>query len=194
MRRILFITFVVSFLLCMALPCYAMEEFSQTPAISEEELGTAVEEEVQGWLDTMVSYTPEEWREFVSEKIVPWVTLAVSAVVAMIAALIPLIRKIKGTSDIFEGAADKLQEATKKSKEAREAADGARDKVMEEYESLKKEFGAVKDGYNGMRESLSNIEAILKIAFENTDELIRKGYANQIAKVGKDDVKEDEET
>lgn len=193
MKRCLFLLLTVLFVMCAVLPCCAMEKYSETSAISEDDLG-AVEEEVQGWLAVILSYTPEEWRVFVEEKVVPWVTLAVSSVVAVVAALLPLIKKIKGTSDIFEGAAEKLTDATKKSREAREAADGARNKVLEEYESLKKEFGEVKDGYAGMLSSLSNIETILHIAFGNMDELVIKGYANEIEKVGKEDVKENEET
>lgn len=193
MRRLLFIMIAMLFIVCTAAPCYAMEDFSQTPAISEEELGAAVEEEVQGWIEVILSYTPAEWKTFVEEKVVPWITLAVSSVVAVVAALLPLIKKIKGTSDIFEGAAEKLTDATKKSKEAREAADGARDKILEEYESLKKDFEAVKNGYDGMQKSLARIETVVRIGFGNTDELIRKGYANQIAKVGKEDVEENEE-
>lgn len=193
MKKIVAIIFAILIVMCIAVPCFAMEDYSETPAISEEDLGAAVEDEVQGWIDTLLSYTPEEWRAFVEEKVVPWITLAVSSVVAVVAALLPLIKKIKGTSDIFEGAAEKLTDATKKSKEAREAADGARDKVLEEYESLKKDFEEVKNGYDGMKETLARIEAVVRIGFGNTDELIRKGYANQIAKVGKEDVEENEE-
>lgn len=193
MKKIVVIIFAILIVMCVAVPCFAMEDYSETSAISEEDLGVAVEDEVQGWIDTLLSYTPEEWRAFVEEKVVPWITLAVSSVVAVVAALLPLIKKIKGTSDIFEEAAEKLTDATKKSKEAREAADGARDKVLEEYESLKKDFEEVKNGYDGMKETLARIEAVVRIGFGNTDELIRKGYANQIAKVGKEDVEENEE-
>lgn len=194
MRKFVAIVFAMLIVICMAVPCFALEDYSEAPAVSEEdELAGEIEEEAKGWIEVLLSITPQEWRGYIEEKVVPVVLLAVSAVTTALAALLPVLGKIKEGSTAFQEAKEDLKEATKKSKEARETVKETRKSVMKEYDVLRGEFKGVKDGYEEMKESLANIESILRLAFENTDELIRKGCANRIAKVGKEDVEKDEE-
>lgn len=183
--RITVVMLALVFLLlaCATVPCYAMETEAEA-AFGSDELQAAVEEEVAGWLDVILSITPEEWQGYVSETIVPWILLAVSAITTILAAIAPLLKKIKETSAIFDGASEQLADATKKSKETRLAAEAMRDEAKDVCEKLRGEINELKAENADMAKMLAEIREIVGIAFGNMDELIVKGFARQIEKVG----------
>jgi soluble cytochrome b562 len=118
------------------------------------------------------------------------VTLAVSAVLSIYLAISPVLYKIKKTSDTFDKASDKLDKSQELTEKAKKQLKSTQDDIMK----LEGEFAEVKEGYKQMITSVSNIEKIVRLAFENNDELIVKGFANEIAKVGSEDevIKENE--
>lgn len=190
MKRLLFILMALTLVFTLALPCFAEE-------MSEEELGLIEKgkaviaewgEILLGVIDTIREYTPEDWRVVIDEQIVPWVTLAVSSILSVYIAISPVLVKIKRTSDRFNNSSDKLDESKAVAEKAKKQLESAQAQV----ESLKTEFEEVKEGYKQMINSVSNIEQIVRIGFGNSDELIIKGHAHEIAKVGKDNEKNQE--
>ena len=205
-KRFLFAVMTVLLMMPWMLPCYAEAESGASVELGGTETvidGEALEEQAQGtvraWMDAILEYSPEEWKSVIEDKVVPWVTLAVSAVVGIYVAISPLLVKIKKTSGIFDsasgrmdGAGEKLDEATKSADSAREEIQKTQAELLAKYNELEQEFRNVSAGYQGMVNGLSNIERIVRIGFGNTDELIIKGYANEIEKVGADNGEEKE--
>ena len=200
MKRLLFLLLALSLGLALALPCFAEElaerELADTELTQEEQglidKGKAVIAEwgeiIVDFIDVIREYTPEDWRVVIDEQIVPWVTLAVSSILSVYIAISPVLVKIKRTSDRFNNSSDKLDESKAVAEKAKEQLKSAQEQV----ESLKAEFEEVKEGYKQMISSVSNIEQIVRLGFGNSDELIIKGYAHEIAKVGKEDEKVEE--
>ena len=163
---IVILTMLISF--SVAVSC---EELSEASLIENEtfEEGGGTE-----W------YRPENIKFFIQENIVPWVSVVVTAIASIYIAISPVLMKIKKSSGIFDNATEKLKEA----KAVAEAAKSQLKEAESEITALKGEFKEVKDGYLKMINGISNIEQIVRLGFGNTDELIVKGYANKIEKVG----------
>ena len=197
MRKIGLIAFVVILAVLLMLPCFG-EENSET-SVSLEELETMdaealeqeVEAEVQRWFDAILQYTPAEWEAVIKEEVVPWVTLAVSSVLAIYIAIAPILAKIKKTSEEFEKTGSRLDDATGEANGAKNEAETARKELKayqeeqnRKYDELVAAFLQVSNGYGELRSGLSNIESIVRIGFGNTEELVQKGFAREIEKVG----------
>lgn len=189
MRRLLFILLSLTLLLALTLPCFAEDVAEDAGLIAE---GKALIEDfgeiILGVIETVREYTPEDWKAVIDEQVVPWVTLVLSSILTLYITISPILVKIKKTSDRFDNSSDKLDESKAVAEKAKKQLESA----QAEVESLKAEFKEVKDGYDKMVRSLSNIEQIVRIGFENSDELVKKGYAHEIAKVGKDNEKDKE--
>ncbi len=191
---LLVFVFTFAFSLSFNFSAYAVEEtLPHTEDIDGEEIeqgNGAIEsagDVVMGVINTVREYSPDDFKKIIDEHIIPWVTLAISAVLGIYVAISPILAKIKKTSNIFDKSSDKLDKSSDAALKAKEQLAAAKENI----ESLKEEFKEVKDGYDKMLTSLSNIEKIVRIGFENTDELVIKGYAHEIAKVGAMDEKKD---
>ena len=204
MKKILLFALLLAVAFMLSAVCFAEEtvaeiENSETSAIPETELTEEEKEawEIQIWfenmIDRLIALTPEDWHAVINEKVVPWVTLAVSAVLGIYVAIAPILAKIKKTSGIFDGAAGTLGAATETVDKAQKKIKETQEELKEKYDELQTEFKGVKEGYDSMLQSLSNIESIVRLGFGNTDELIIKGYANEIEKVGKSNVENQEQ-
>jgi hypothetical protein len=191
------IAFVVILAVLLMLPCFG-EENSETSVSLEaletmdaEALEQEVEAEVQRWFDVILQYTPQEWEAVIKEEVVPWVTLAVSSVLAIYIAIAPILAKIKKTSEEFEKTGSRLDDATGEANGAKNEAETARKELKayqeaqnKKYDELIAAFLQVSNGYGELRSGLSNIERIVRIGFGNTEELVQKGFAREIEKVG----------
>lgn len=191
MKRTMFLLLTFVLTLGLALPCFAEETVAAEDAgliEAGKELIAEAGEIIMGVIDVIREYTPEDWRVVIDEQIVPWVTLAISSILSVYIAISPILVKIKKTSDRFDKSSDKLDE----SKAVAEKAKTQLQSAQAQIEALRSEFDEVRNGYQQMYGSISNIEKIVRIGFENSDELIVKGYANDIAKVGAENEKIEE--
>lgn len=197
MKRFLFILLAISLLLSLSLVCFA-DEGAQTEALADEGEAEFIDEGrslIEEWgavlmdfIAVIREYTPDDWKAVIDEQVVPWVTLAVSSILSVYIAISPVLYKIKKTSDRFNNSSDKLE----KSQEVAEKAKKQLKEAQNDVQSLKAEFAEVKEGYKQMISSVSNIEKIVRLGFGNSDELIVKGYAHEIAKVGSENEKNEE--
>ena len=207
MKRFAFLLLALTVLLLGVLPCYA-EANSESLAnleygeetVDGEALESEAQEAVTSGIGYLLQFTPEEWKAVIDERIVPWVTLAVSAIVGIYVAISPILAKIKNTSGIFEeaggrldGAKERIEKAMKKTDEAGGTIQRVQGELLDKYDELKAEFDRVSLGYREMRTSLSNIERIVRIGFCNTEELVHKGFAREIEKVGETDAGREED-
>ena len=207
MKRFAFLLLTLTVLLLGVLPCYA-EANSESLAnleygeetVDGEALESEAQEAVTSGIGYLLQFTPEEWKAVIDERVVPWVTLAVSAIVGIYVAISPILAKIKKTSGIFEaaggrldGAKERIEKAMKKTDEAGGTIQRVQGELLDKYDELKAEFDRVSLGYREMRTSLSNIERIVRIGFCNTEELVHKGFAREIEKVGETDAGREED-
>jgi soluble cytochrome b562 len=190
MKKVLLLALILALILALGITCFA-EELDEAGLIERgKQLIVEWGDILIGVIDVISEYTPDDWKVVIDEKVVPWVTLAVSAVLSIYLAISPVLYKIKKTSDTFDKASDKLDKSQELTEKAKKQLKSTQDDIMK----LEGEFAEVKEGYKQMITSVSNIEKIVRLAFENNDELIVKGFANEIAKVGSEDevIKENE--
>lgn len=181
MKRLLILALIIVLMAVMLTSvCFADEAVESPPIEDAEELEETAQNSLAAWWNEIRRYTPDEWSEYIDEHIMPWLSLSVSAIVGIYLAISPILNKIKQTSGIFDGAAGRLDEAEAVVSEAKRKFETA----TKENEKLVAEFKEVKEGYKRMIKSISNIERIVRLGFENSDELIVKGYAREIEKIG----------
>lgn len=125
------------------------------------------------------------WQEYVETKLIPNAVLALSSVSALCIAALPLVSKIQAsvakfnqaTSDVNSTVANGKKTDTKLAEQDEKIED-----FSERFDQMEKMFT---EGFAFVKSSAENTEKILRIGFCNTEELVRKGYAAEIAKVGK---------
>lgn len=113
-----------------------------------------------------VAVEQRDWQKYIEEKIVPGVILVVTAIGSIYIAIAPILSKVKKASGSFESATKDVNAATNKTIDSEKKVAGF-EKRLARIEKV-----------------VTNIEDISRIAFCNTEELVRKGYANEISKVG----------
>lgn len=126
------------------------------------------------------------WQEYVETKLIPTVVLALSAISALYFAALPIVNKIQASVAKFNQATSDVNAAAENGKRT-DAALSAQDKKIaafsERFDALEKRFA---DEISSVKTTAENTEKILRIGFGNTTELVRKGFAAEIAKVGKE--------
>ena len=152
-------------------------------------------------------YTQGEvvWHEYIEDELIPSATAALTYIFAACVALMPIIKRINDTILSFSQAIKDVNATVKtdnalmsnveefKSEMRREldAAVSKLDDAVVEIQSAKAQMDEL---IAPVARSAQNTEAIVRLGFgENTD-LVKRGIAAVIAKVGEDDVEEDEST
>ncbi len=124
------------------------------------------------------------WQEYVETKLIPTVVLALSAISALCVAALPIINKIQASVAKFNQATSDVN-ATVENGKRTDAAIAAQDKKIaafsERFDAMETLFV---EGISSVRSTAENAEKILRIGFGNTSELVHKGFAAEIAKVG----------
>ena len=126
------------------------------------------------------------WQEYVETKLIPNVVLALSAISALCVAALPIISKIQVSVAKFNQATSDVNatvENGKKTNEKLAEQDSKIEAFSERFNKMEKLFV---DNISSVKTAAENSEKILRIGFCNTDELVRKGYAREIGKVGTD--------
>ncbi|MEG2450613.1 MAG: hypothetical protein RSB09_02650 [Clostridia bacterium] len=112
-----------------------------------------------------------KWQKYIEEEIVPGVILVITAIGSIYIAISPILSKVKKASGKFESATVDVNAATSNT-----------------IENSKK-VASLEDRLDKIEKATANTEEILRIGFGNLDELVTKGYANEISKVGGEDEK-----
>ena len=132
------------------------------------------------------------WQEYIDTKVIPNVVLALSTISALCVAAMPIITKIKATLTSFDKATQDVNGTAQSGKNTIENVL----KCKEDIQAIMDEFTLAKtemqEALTQMQNGINNIETISRIGFGNTSELVKNGYARQIAEVGQDDTQETE--
>lgn len=127
------------------------------------------------------------WQEYLDTKVIPNVVLALSTISALCVAAMPIITKIKTTLTSFDKATQDVNGTAESGKNTVENVLKCKDDIqimMNEFIATKTEM---QEALIQMQNGINNIETISRIGFGNTSELVKNGYARQIAEVGQDD-------
>lgn len=173
-----FITIIICLLLFVAMGTVtAAEDILEEPASTEEVIQEKQEAdaETEGLPTTM-----EEWEMYIKEEIIPVVVFILSSVAAVYVAILPVLASVKKASEKFKSATKDVNKAASETEQNKNdiAALGAK------MDTISAEFAAIKTG-------LENVQTISKIGFGNFTELIEKGYAHEIEKVGESENEEE---
>lgn len=120
------------------------------------------------------------WKEYVENSLIPNIVIALTSISAILVAAIPIISKVMSTLNSFKSATKDVNDTV--------ANNGKTEKKVVE---LEERIAGLEGCLGGIETSSKNTEQIVRIAFCNTDELVRKGYAKEIAKVGSNEVEEE---
>ena len=108
------------------------------------------------------------WKEYLENEIIPNAVVVLTAIGTIMLAAMPVISKISTAVNKFDKATkDVNSTVTNNGKNEQKIA------------SLEERLGKIET-------AVQNTEEIVRIGFCNNDELVKKGYAKEIAKVGQD--------
>lgn len=124
------------------------------------------------------------WREYVENKLIPNAVLALSSVAALCVIALPIMSKIKEIIAMFTKATSDVNDTVESGKRNNERLDEQDRKIESFFERFDKIEKVFTDEMDSLKHTAENTEKILRIGFGNTDELVKKGYAREIAKVG----------
>ena len=134
------------------------------------------------------------WQEYVETKLIPNAVLALSAISALCVAALPIISKIQVSVAKFNQATSDVNatvENGKKTDEKLAEQDQKIEAFSERFDRMEEMFNA---GIASIKSTVENSEKILRLGFCNIDELVKKGYATEIEKVGAKNEQDEEET
>lgn len=114
------------------------------------------------------------WQEYIQEKLAPNVVIVLSSVGTILFAAMPVIGRVSA-------AVEKFKKATKDVND-----------TVENNGKNESRIASLEARLDSIETATTNTEKIVRIAFCNTNELVKKGYAKEIAKVGGDNEKKDE--
>lgn len=120
------------------------------------------------------------WKEYVENSIIPNIVIALTSISAIFVAAIPIISKVITVLNNFKSATKDVNDTVANNSKTEK-------KVVE----LEERIVGLEERLGGIETSSQNTEQIVRLAFCNTDELVKKGYAKEIAKVGSNEVKEE---
>lgn len=127
------------------------------------------------------------WQEYLETKLIPNAVIVFSAVGSLAVAAIPVINRVHNELDKFGMATKNINYTIAMGKKANECLK-AQDAKIESFNKRFDEFEKyLSESVGPILKSAQNTENILRIGFCNTTELIEKGFAEDIAKVGVSD-------
>ena len=114
-----------------------------------------------------------DWREFIKEECIPTALIVITSVGTICVSALPIVKAVNY-------ALDRFNKATKDVNDTAESGRLASDEIKaykESIEQFMKQFAE-------LHEDVSTLKAMCKKAFVNSTELVQKGVAKEIAKIG----------
>lgn len=176
---------VSALLLCVCLllvPVFAEdgEASAAEPSTNGENASETVFEEEGEQIPSGTKKT--EWEVFFEEKILPNIVAVVTALSALYLALMPLIVRVKNTSTMIEQSSKRVDDAASLAENSKKQYEETSGEIRKNNETVAGFEGRLSLVEKQNREIIS----ILKNGFCNMDEMVKKGYAEQIARIGND--------
>lgn len=155
----IFINVMIVLSICLITNVHTIDSVIKLHTISSE-VESEVEQEIQE------DNTSKEWTEWVQDNLIPNLIDILSILSILYVTLAPLIVKIKKSSNRFDKATKDICDSSRNSEQ-----------------SLSK-VAKVNQRLDNMEQKLANIEQMVRIGFVNNNELVSKGFANEIAQIG----------
>jgi methyl-accepting chemotaxis protein len=124
------------------------------------------------------------WQEYIEVKVIPNVVLALSTISALCVAVMPLLTKIKLTLTSFDKATQDVNGTAQSGKNATKTVLECKDEIKQLMAEIKETKDEMKQMAVPIQQGIDHLEKITRIGFCNTSELVKNGYAREIAKVG----------
>ena len=182
MKKIMLMFFITAVLFCTPLQIFAAEDSDtvyesditeQTEANYDTEAETAENTDAAWHAPT----TLEGWEAYIKDELLPIIVAALSIVAAIYVAISPILAKIKKASERFKAATEDVNAATGQVKSNKDEIERMERELKEKIELIEKENA---DNH----ERLMDIEEMICEGLGNMDELVIKGTARRIAKIG----------
>lgn len=136
------------------------------------------------------------WKQYLEERLIPTATAAITSLLMLWGGAYPIIKKIITATNLFGKATENVNTAAQNSKQSSENLEEYKTELASQFNEV---VGATNERWQEQDErlkrierSVANTEKIARIGFGNTEELVTKGYAAEIAKVGDKDESETE--
>ncbi len=130
------------------------------------------------------------WKEYAEKKIVPNAVLALSSVSAIYIAAQPIINGVQKSSARFDEATSNINTTVENDKNTQNALAEQDKKITSFEERFERMESSLKEAMDPIKKASENTEKIVRIGLGNTEELIKKGYAAEIGRVGKQNEQE----
>ena len=125
------------------------------------------------------------WKEYLETKLIPNIVLVITAIGTLATASLPIIARIQISIDKFNKA---TQDVTSTAESGRKT-EGA---LKEQNIRISEQFDTIDERLSMIEKNSLKTQEMCRIGFCNMGELVKNGYASEIAKVEADDEKETE--
>ena len=137
------------------------------------------------------------WEVYIKEMIVSNVVLALTTIIALWVAASPIIKKVLSALGLFNQATNDINKTVESEEQNKNNLAIMQQNIQEGFtqicKDIRAEFKEHKETVQRIDKATTNTEEITRIGFGNMDELVNKGYAAEIAKVGVEDEREEDE-
>ena len=131
------------------------------------------------------------WKEYVENELVPNIVVALSSISVILIAVLPVVSKVMNTIKSFNAATKDVNDTAKCGNDNAEKIENFTEQVGENLQGIADNFTnnvkALDERISRIEQSSQNTETITRIGFGNMEELVQRGYAAEIEKVGKNE-------
>ena len=202
MKRFQWMFAVLAVLLCAVMvwtvPVGAEDEPPLAPDVTEGEEAPEEPpstEEVAAPEDEGAKWSMEEIDAYINGTVIPAVVMVVATLVTLYVSLAPIFNKGKAVMAKFNKASDDITATAGESEQTKKDTKAELDKLSGEYKQLLEQNKQLETRYAALeavvtsemaafRSMAGDIERMLIVGFCNNRELVEKGYAKQIARLG----------
>ncbi len=128
------------------------------------------------------------WKQYLEEKLVPAATATATSLLLIYLGVLPVLKKVVNMTLLFNKATDNVKTTVENGEKANSSLEEFKAELSQQFtEAVEAGVAAMKEQDERIKhieKHSSNTEEIVRIAFGNTAELVTKGYAAEIAKVG----------
>lgn len=121
------------------------------------------------------------WKEYIETKLVPNVLLAFTSIGTVIVAALPVVKKVFTASGMFERATSDIKDTIKEAKMSEDKVSALSESLSKEVASYTDRLSKIEEREAKLMDSIEKVQETLRVAFCNSDELVRKGVAKRIA-------------
>lgn len=134
------------------------------------------------------------WQDYVENELIPNAVLVLTSISTICLAAIPIVNRVTDAVEKFKTATQDVNDTVENGKKTDRAL-AAQDEKIASFSARFDEMERIfHEGIASVKSAAENSEKILRLGFCNTEELVKKGYAKEIQKVGAIDEQNAEET